>query len=87
MEGCDGRWGEARGKRDGSAGEGGQGGSDGGVTFDEASVENGEAEEGAEGREIGGEWVGGDSCDLGRVCADPLVRDNKAKELGLGLAK
>ena len=55
--------------------------------MDEASVENGEAEEGAERREIGGEWVGGDGCDLGRVCADPLVRDNEAKELGLGLAK
>ena len=87
VECCDGIRGEAGGKRDCGAGEGGQGGGDGGVAFDKSPVEHREAEEGAQRRKVGREWVGGDGCDLGRVRADPLVRDNEAKELGLGLAE
>ena len=56
----DGIRGKAGGKRDCGAGEGGQGGSDGGVAFDKTPVEHREAEERAEGRKVGGEWVGGD---------------------------
>ena len=71
----------AGGKGDRHPGEGSQRGGDGGVALDEPPVEDGEAEEGAEGGEVSGEGVGGDGGDLAGISQCPRQRQRGPRTL------